>query len=89
MQRLALASTALALLAGATLSAPAQAGSYQHHSAGNVTHSERVAIANSRYRLNGLRSRVRSDGHVSLWERARLRAATARHRALAYRLRHN
>lgn len=89
MQRLALASTALALLAGAVLVAPAQAGSYQHRSAGNVSHGERVAIARSKQRLDVLRRQARRDGHVSLWERAKLRAAVTRHKALAYRLRHN
>lgn len=87
MKRLVLTSTTLALLTGIALAAPAQAGSSQHRT--GVTHSERMAIANSRQRLNALKARVHADGRVNLWERARLRAAEARHRSLAYRLRHN
>ena len=81
MKRLVLSASALALLSGIALTAPAQAG--------NLTHSERVAIANSRDHLNTLRARVRADGHVSLWERMRVRSAEARVKALVYRLRHN
>ena len=45
-------------------------------------HSERVAIANSRDHLNTLKARVRADGHVSLWERMRVRSAEAHLKAL-------
>ena len=43
MKRLVLSTSALALLSGIALAAPAQAGSYDRH--GNVTYSERAAIA--------------------------------------------
>jgi hypothetical protein len=81
MNRLVLSAATLALLSGIALAAPAQAS--------GLTHSERVAIANSQHRLKALKWRVRADHHVSLWERMRVRAATARHKALVYRLRHN
>ena len=54
MKRLALSAAALALLSGIAIAAPAEAAT--------LTHSERVAIANSRSHLDALKSRVRADG---------------------------
>lgn len=81
MKRLVLSVSALALLSGIAMAVPAEAGT--------LTHRERVAIANSKSHLDALRSRVRADGKVSWWERMRLRAAVAHHRALAHRLYNN
>jgi hypothetical protein len=81
MNRLFLSAATLALLSGVALASPAQAS--------GLTHSERVAIANSQHRLKALQWRVRADHHVSLWERMKVRAAAARHKALVYRLHHN
>ena len=80
MQRLVLSASVLALLSGIALAAPAQAGSYNRH--GNVTYSERAAIARSAAHLNAVRRHARADGKVSVWERARIRMAEARHNAL-------
>jgi hypothetical protein len=87
MQRLVLSAAVLALLSGIALSAPAQAGSYNRH--GNATYSERAAIARSAAHLNAVKRHARADGHVSVWEGARIRMAQARHNALVSRLRHN
>ena len=87
MKRLVLSTSALALLSGIALAAPAQAGSYDRH--GNVTYSERVAIARSAAHLNAVKRHARADGHVSAWERAKIRMAATRHNALVWRLRHN
>lgn len=81
MKRIVLSTAALAMLSGFALAVPAQAGS--------LTHGERAAIANARHHLNALKLRVRADGHVSLWERMKVRAAQARYNALVYRLKHN
>ena len=81
MKRLVLSTSVLALLSGIALAVPAQAG--------NLTHSERAAIANSRAHLNTLKARVRSDGHVNLWERMRVRAAEAHLKALVHKYRYN
>ncbi len=81
MKRLVLSTATLALLSGIAMAAPAEAAT--------LTHSERVAIANAHKHLNVLKSRVRADGHVNLWERIRVRAAEARLRALVYKYRHN
>ena len=87
MKRLVLSASVLALLSGIVLAAPAQAGSYDRH--GNVTYSERVAIARSAAHLNAVKRHARADGHVSAWERAKIRMAATRHNALVWRLRHN
>jgi hypothetical protein len=86
MKRIVLGASAIALLSAIALTAPAQAASYRH---GSLSSSERLAIANSQKHLNALKWRVRADGHVSLWERMRLRAAQSRHNALVFRLNHN
>jgi hypothetical protein len=87
MKRLALSASALALLSGVVLAVPAQAASYNRH--GHLTAFERAAIARNAAHVRHVRWRARSDGHVSLWERMKIRAAVARHKSLAYRLRHN
>jgi hypothetical protein len=87
MKRIVLSAAALSLLSGLAMTAPADAASYKRHS--NITPRERVTIVHSKYKLNALKHRVRSNGHVSLWERVRVRKAQARHRALVRRLRHN
>ena len=38
---------------------------------------------------HAVKARARADGHVTLWERAKIRVAEARHNALVYRLSHN
>ena len=88
MQRLVLSASALALLSGIALAAPAQAGSYYHRH-GNLTSSERVAIARSAAHLNAVKRHARADGQVSAWERAKIRMAETRYNALVWRLRHN
>jgi len=87
MQRLVLSASVLALLSGIALAAPAQAGSYHRH--GNLTSSERVAIARSAAHVNAVKRYARADGHVSAWERAKIRMAETQHNALVWRLRHN
>ena len=95
MKHLILGTAAAALLSGMALTSAVQAAPYGH-GYGNghgyrhaLTPHERALLAQSRFRLNALRWRARADGHVSGWERARINAALARHRALAYRFRHN
>jgi hypothetical protein len=87
MKRLVLSASVLALLSGIALAAPAQAGSYNRH--GNLTSSERVAIARSAAHLNAVRRHARADGRVSAWEHAKIRMAATRHNALVWRLHHN
>jgi hypothetical protein len=87
MKRLVLSASALALLSGIALAAPAQAGSYNRH--GNLTSSERATIARSAAHLNAVKRHARADGQVSGWERAKIRMAETRYNALVWRLRHN
>jgi hypothetical protein len=89
MKSFFIAATAVALTSGALLSTAAEAAPYHRHHGSNVTHSERAALAQSRARLKFLQRRAYADGRLGIWERMRLNAAQARHRALAYRLRHN
>jgi hypothetical protein len=81
MKRLALSASALALLSGIALAAPAQAASLTPH--------ERSVLARSHAHVRALERHARFDGHVSLWEKAQIRMAQARQRSLAWRLRHN
>jgi uncharacterized lipoprotein YbaY len=81
MKRIVLGSTVIAIVSGIALATPAAAGT--------LTYRERVAIANSKSHLHALRARIRADGKVTFWERMKLRAAVARHRALAHRLHSN
>jgi hypothetical protein len=88
MKRLVLGSAALAILSGIAFTASAvQAAPYGHRS--GITPSERAAIARSQSNLNALKWRVRADDRVTMWERARINAAQARHNALVARYRHN
>jgi hypothetical protein len=87
MKRLALGSAALAVLSAIAFSASsAQAGPYGRH---GVTASERAAIARSQARLNAIKRHAWADGRVTLWERARINAAQASHKARVARYRHN
>jgi len=88
MKTLVIAATAAALLSGIASAAPAMAAPYQHRHAQVSTH-ERAAIARSRANLNVVKRIARADGRVSLWERAKIRMAEARHKSLVQRLRHN
>ena len=54
-----------------------------------MTPAERAAIARSQASLDALKWRVRADGRVTMWERARINAAQARHNALVARYRYN
>lgn len=89
MKSFIIAATAVALTSGALLSTAAEANPYQRHYGQNLTHSERVALARDRAHLNAFERRMHRDRHMTLWERMRLRAAEARHRALVYRFMHN
>ncbi len=81
MKGIALSASAFALLSGIALAAPAQAASLTPH--------ERAVLARSHANVRALERHARADGHVSLWERARIRLAETRAHALAWRLRHN
>ena len=47
----------------------------------SLTPAERAAIARSQASLDALKWRVRADGRVTMWERARINAAQAVQRA--------
>ncbi len=81
MKRIALSASALVLLSGIAMAAPAQAASLTAH--------ERAVLARDHAHVRALERHARADGHVSLWERARIRLAEARLHGLAWRLRHN
>jgi hypothetical protein len=81
MKRIALSASALALLSGIALAAPAQASSLTAH--------ERAALARSHAHLRVLERNARADGHVSLWEKAKISLAKSRLHTFAWRLRHN
>ena len=89
MKSFAIAATALALSCGALLTTAAEAAPFKRHYGSNVTPYERAMIAQSRARLHALQRRINADHRVTPWERMRLNVAWSRHRALAYRLRHN
>ena len=78
MKRIALSASALALLSGIALAAPAQAASLTAH--------ERSVLARNHAHLRAIE---RNDGHVSLWEKARIGMAKSRLRVLSWRLHHN
>lgn len=88
MKRIALSTSALALLSGIALAAPTSAATNSHRH-GQVTAHERAALALSHVHLRALERHARFDGHISLWEKARIRMAEARQHAFAWRLRHN
>ena len=81
MKRLTLTTAALAILSSLAFGASAQAAPLNAH--------ERSVLARNHAHLRGIERRARADGHVTLWERARIGIAKSRVRALAYRLRHN
>lgn len=84
MKRLVLSASVLALLSGIALAAPAEAATYKRHTA-RVMHSERIAIARSKHHLKVVVRQARRNGHVSLWERARIRMAASRlHRTVKH-----
>jgi hypothetical protein len=85
MKRLVISVTALTLLTGIAFAVPAEAARYRNH----ITPREHVAIAHSTKHVNAVKARARSDGHVSLWERMRIRMAEARHKLLVRRLWNN
>jgi hypothetical protein len=87
MKRLVLGSAALAILSGLAFASVAQAAPFGHRN--GITPAERAAIARSQANLNALKWRARADGHVTMWERARINAAQTRHDALVARYRHN
>jgi hypothetical protein len=87
MKHIVLAASALALVSGVALSVPAQAASYNHH--GKLSAYERAVIAHKRAHLRQVERKAHADGHVSLWERAKIRVAKSRLHAQAYRYRHN
>jgi uncharacterized membrane protein YebE (DUF533 family) len=81
MKRIALSASVLALLSGIVLAAPAQAASLTAH--------ERAVLARSHAHVRALEHHARADGHVSLWEKAKIGIAKSRQHALAWRLRRN
>jgi hypothetical protein len=87
MKRLALTATALALLSGLAIAVPAQAATYKRH--GSISHSERVAIANSQRHLNAVKRQAWADGKVTAWERAKIRMAEARYHRVVRNARHD
>jgi hypothetical protein len=90
MKSLVVAATAAVLLSGIGLGTAAEAASYHHrYGHGGLTASERAAIARDQAHVNSLKRHARANGHVSLWEKMRIRAAETRHNALVYRYRHN
>jgi hypothetical protein len=86
MNRLVL--TACALLSGLALASGAEAAPYRH-GYGKLTPAEHAAIARSQHQLDAVKARAWADGHVTPWERAKIKVAEQRHQALVYRLRHN
>jgi hypothetical protein len=81
MKRIILSASALAILSGIALAAPAVAASLTSH--------ERAVLARNHAHLRSLERHARADGHVSLWERVKIDLAKARYRAQASRYRHN
>jgi hypothetical protein len=88
MKHLILNACAAAVLSGMALAAPAEAA-YDRHGYGPITPAERALIARSQHQLDLIRARAWADHHISLWERAQIRAAQLRHQALVYRFSHN
>jgi hypothetical protein len=90
MKSLVVAATAAVLLSGIGFGGTAEAAFYKHrYDRGGLTASERAAIARDQAHVNAVKRHARADGHVSLWEKMRIRAAETRHDALVYRYRHN
>jgi hypothetical protein len=89
MKSFVIAATAAVVLSGSGSGSGAQAAYYKHRHNGGLSAWERVAIARDRARVNAIKRHAWADGRITLWERARIRAAEARHSALVYRYRHN
>jgi hypothetical protein len=86
MNRLVL--SACAIVSGLALASSAEAAPLRH-GYGKLTPAEHAALARSVHQLNVVKARAWADGHVTPWERAKIRVAEQRHQALVYRLRHN
>jgi hypothetical protein len=80
--------SACALLSGLALAHTAEAAPYRH-AYGKLTPAEHAALTRSQHQLDAIKLRAWADGHVTPRERAKIRVAEQRHKALAYRLRHN
>jgi hypothetical protein len=80
--------SACALLSGLALAHAAEAAPYRHPH-GKLKPAEHAALARSQHRLAVIKVRAWADGHVTRWERAKIRVAEQQHKALVYRLRHN
>ena len=80
--------SACAVLSGLALANAAEAAPYRHPH-GKLTPVEHAVLARSQHQLDAIKVRAWADGHVTPWERAKIRVAEQRHKALVYRLRHN
>jgi hypothetical protein len=79
---------ACALLSGLALANAAEAAPWrQPH--GKLTPLEHAALARSQHQLDVIKAKAWANGHLTPWERAKIRFAEQRHKALVYRLRHN
>jgi len=85
MNRLVL--SACALISGLALANAAEAAPLRH-GYGKLTPAAEAAVARSQHQLDVIKARAWADGHVTPWERAKIRVAEQRHQALVYRLRH-
>ena len=85
MNRLVL--SACALISALALANSAEAAPLRH-GYGKLTPAEAAALARSQHQLDVIKTRAWADGHVTPWERAKIRVAEQRHKALVYRLRH-
>jgi hypothetical protein len=86
MNRLVLSACAIVsglVLANAAEAAPLRDGY------GKLTPAEHAALARSEHQLGVIKARAWADGHLTPWERAKIRVAEQRHKALVYRFRHN
>lgn len=81
MKRLAFSVSALALLSGLAMAAPAQAGS--------ISHRERAAIAKSQHHVAAVKRQAWANGSLSVWERMRIRAAEAHRNRVVARARND
>jgi hypothetical protein len=86
MNRLIL--SACALLSGLALANGAEAAPYRHGYA-KLTPAEHAVLARSRHQLGAVKARAWADGHITRWERAKIRVAEQRHKVLVHRLRYN
>jgi hypothetical protein len=89
MKSFVIAASTAVVLAGIGVGTAAEAALYNHRHGGGLTAWERAVIARDRAHVNAVKRRAWADGRITLWERARIRAAEARHSALIHRYRHN